>query len=146
MWSSSKSAFLLLSAHMLLVNGQSCPELYIFGARETTASAGFGSAGAMIDMIIADHPNATSEAITYPACGGQSSCGSVSYADSAKAGTSAVATAVNDFNTKCPDTHIVLVGYSQVSLLLKLSAKGRNTLLTRAKGRSDYGQRPLWWW
>ncbi|KAF7557707.1 hypothetical protein G7Z17_g444 [Cylindrodendrum hubeiense] len=113
MWSNDKSLFLILSALALRANGQSCPEVYIFGARETTASAGFGSAGAMIDMIIADHPNATSEAIVYPACGGQSSCGSISYADSAKAGTSAVATVVNDFNTECPDTQIVLVGYSQ---------------------------------
>ncbi|KAH7152664.1 cutinase-domain-containing protein [Dactylonectria macrodidyma] len=110
---STYKATLLLSARALLVSGQSCPDIYIFGARETTASAGFGSAGAMIDMIIADHSGATSEAIDYPACGGQSSCGSVSYADSAKAGTSAVATAVNDFNTRCPDSQIVLVGYSQ---------------------------------
>ena len=37
----------------------------------------------------------------------------MSYADSAKQGTAAVAKAVNDFHMKCPKTKIVLVGYSQ---------------------------------
>ncbi|KAK7420707.1 hypothetical protein QQZ08_010288 [Neonectria magnoliae] len=113
MFLSQTSALLLLSAHALLVNAQSCPGIHIFGARETTASAGFGSAGALINMIIADHPGATSEAIVYPACGGQASCGSVAYGDSAKQGTAAVAKAVNAFNKKCPNSQIVLVGYSQ---------------------------------
>ncbi|KAK7419044.1 hypothetical protein QQX98_003546 [Neonectria punicea] len=113
MFLSQTSALLLLSAHALFANAQSCPGIHIFGARETTASAGFGSAGAMINMIIADHSGATSEAITYPACGGQASCGSVAYGDSAKQGTAAVATAVNAFNEKCPNSQIVLVGYSQ---------------------------------
>ncbi|CRK11802.1 hypothetical protein BN1723_009497 [Verticillium longisporum] len=52
-------------------------------------------------------------AIVYPACGGQASCGSVQYADSARQGTAAVATAVNAFNQRCPDSQIILVGYSQ---------------------------------
>jgi hypothetical protein len=77
-------------------------------------SPGFGSAGALIDMIKADHSGATAEAIEYPACGGQSSCGGVQYGDSARQGTEAVATAVNDFHSRCPDSQIVLVGYSQV--------------------------------
>ncbi|KAF7559864.1 hypothetical protein G7046_g4283 [Stylonectria norvegica] len=113
MRSNFKPTLLVLSIPSLLINAQSCPGIHIFGARETTVSPGYGSAGAMINMIINSHPGTTSEAITYPACGGQASCGGVAYGDSARQGTNAVATAVNNFHTKCPNTQIVLVGYSQ---------------------------------
>lgn len=90
-----------------------CPPIHVFGARETTVSPGFGSAGTVVNSIIQANPGTTSEAIVYPACGGQASCGGVQYADSARQGTAAVATAVNAFNQRCPDSQIILVGYSQ---------------------------------
>jgi acetylxylan esterase len=93
---------------------QSCPSIHIFGARETTVSPGYGSAGALVQQVQSAYPGSTAEAITYPACGGQSSCGGVAYGDSARQGTAAVASAVNSFNQRCPDTKIVLIGYSQV--------------------------------
>lgn len=114
MWSITSPSFLALVAQALLANAQSCPDIHIFGARETTVSPGYGSAGALIDQIKAAHSGATSEAIAYPACGGQSSCGGIAYGDSAKQGTNAVASAVNSFNQQCPSSQIVLVGYSQV--------------------------------
>ena len=50
-----------------------------------------------------------------PAAGrGQSTCGDVSYAQSVIDGVAAVASQVNTFNTQCPNTILVLVGYSQV--------------------------------
>ncbi len=130
MWPSPKVAFLLLSAHSLLVSGSpiegvsgeiearqsSCPSIHIFGARETTVSPGYGSSLTVVNLIKNAYPGATSEAITYPACGGQSSCGGVSYGNSAAQGTTAVAQAVNSFHQRCPNTQIVLVGYSQVSI------------------------------
>ncbi|KAI9657013.1 MAG: hypothetical protein M1821_003179 [Bathelium mastoideum] len=91
----------------------SCPNIHVFGARETTAPAGYGSAGTVVNLILNAHPGATSEAINYPACGGQASCGDVSYAQSVIDGVNAAASAVNTFNTQCPDTQLVLVGYSQ---------------------------------
>jgi acetylxylan esterase len=130
MWPSPKVAFLLLTAHSLLVSGspvdaevvdaavlakRQCPEIHIFGARETTVAPGYGTAGTVVNLIKQAYPGATSEAISYPACGGQSSCGGVQYGDSARQGTSAVASAVNSFNQRCPNTKLVLVGYSQVS-------------------------------
>lgn len=98
-----------------LATRQSCPAIHVFGARETTVSPGYGSAGTVVNLILNAHPGATSEAITYPACGGQSSCGGISYANSVVTGTNAVASAVNSYNSRCPTTKLVLVGYSQVS-------------------------------
>lgn len=126
MWPSPRAAFLLL-AHPLLSGAspveveerQSCPDIHVFGARETTASPGYGSSITVVNLILNSHPGATSESITYPACGGQSSCGGISYANSANTGITAVASAVNSFNSRCPNTQLVLVGYSQVSLSLQ---------------------------
>ena len=110
----NSSLLILANALAAKAQGQSCPEIHIFGARETSVAPGLGSAGKLIDMIVADHAGATSEAIDYPACGGQASCGNVEYGASAKQGTEAVTKAVNALSERCPDTKIVMIGYSQV--------------------------------
>ncbi|TKX23256.1 acetylxylan esterase [Elsinoe australis] len=92
---------------------QSCPKIHVFGARETTAPAGYGTAGVVVNLVLNAYPGSTAEAINYPACGGQASCGGATYAQSALAGTSAIASAINSFNQKCPSTQLVIVGYSQ---------------------------------
>ena len=94
-----------------------CPNIHIFGARETTAPAGYGSSSTVVNLILQAYPGSTAEAISYPACGGQSSCGGVSYANSANQGTATVASVVNAYAASCPNTQIVLVGYSQVRIL-----------------------------
>ncbi|CDM34821.1 CAZyme family CE5 [Penicillium roqueforti] len=91
----------------------SCPGVHIFGARETTVSPGYGSSITVVNGLLNAYPGSTAEAISYPACGGQSSCGSVSYSNSVAQGIAAVASAVNSYNTQCPSTKLVLVGYSQ---------------------------------
>jgi len=93
---------------------QSCPGVHIFGARETTVSQGYGSSATVVNLVLGAYSGSTAEAIVYPACGGQSSCGGISYANSESQGVAAVGKAVNAFNTKCPSTKLVLVGYSQV--------------------------------
>jgi acetylxylan esterase len=112
--------FALLSTSFVLLALQAgsilaqCPNVHVFGARETTAPPGYGTASVVVNLVLGAYSGSTSEAINYPACGGQSSCGSVSYANSVIQGVSAVASAVNSFNSKCPNTTLVLVGYSQV--------------------------------
>jgi acetylxylan esterase len=113
-------ASLGLASPLEVVERQSgCPNVHVFGARETTAPAGYGTASVVVNLVLNAYPGSTSEAISYPACGGQSSCGGVSYANSVVQGVSAAASAVNSFNTKCPSTQLVLVGYSQVSQFLE---------------------------
>ncbi|KAF7763666.1 CAZyme family CE5 [Agaricus bisporus var. burnettii] len=90
-----------------------CPQVHIFGARETTVPPGYGTAGPVVNSIISAFPGATAEPINYPACGGQASCGGVSYASSVVQGVAAVARQVNSFNQQCPNAVLVLVGYSQ---------------------------------
>ena len=92
---------------------QSCPGVHVFGARETTTPQGYGTSQGLVDMVVRAYSGATKEAIVYPACGGQSNCGSISYDNSASQGTQAVVKAVTAFNQRCPNTKIVLVGYSQ---------------------------------
>ncbi|THW32940.1 hypothetical protein D6D22_09368 [Aureobasidium pullulans] len=51
---------------------RACPNIYIFGARETTAPASYGLAGTVVNLILNAHPSSTAEVINYPAAGGDS--------------------------------------------------------------------------
>lgn len=84
-----------------------CPDVRVFGARETTAPPGFGTAGSVVNSIVDAFPGATSEAIDYPAAGDDQ------YAASVQAGVKAVVDQVDSFVADCPDAQVVLVGYSQ---------------------------------
>ncbi|KAI0833929.1 carbohydrate esterase family 5 protein [Hypoxylon sp. FL0890] len=86
---------------------QNCPNIHIFGARETTAPPGFGSASTVVNLVRRANRQATSESIVYPAAGGNM------YAASVAAGVAAVANQTDTFNQRCPDSKIVMVGYSQ---------------------------------
>ncbi|KAF2689774.1 carbohydrate esterase family 5 protein [Lentithecium fluviatile CBS 122367] len=106
-------AGLAAAAPAELAERQSCPSVYIFGARETTVSPGYGTAAGLVNQVKAAYPGSGSEPIAYPACGGQASCGGASYESSASQGTAAVVKAVTAYNQKCPSTQIVVIGYSQ---------------------------------
>ncbi|KAK5134159.1 carbohydrate esterase [Meristemomyces frigidus] len=103
------------AAPVELAERATCPTIHIFGARETTASPGYGSSSIVVNEVLNAYPGSTAEAITYPACGGQASCGSISYSSSVATGATAVYNAVSAFAAKCPSTKLVLVGYSQGS-------------------------------
>ncbi|KAI0972701.1 carbohydrate esterase family 5 protein [Xylaria arbuscula] len=85
----------------------SCSDLHIFGARETTAPPGFGTASAIVNLIKGAYPAASIESITYPAAGGNM------YGASVAAGVRAVAAQTNTYFQNCPNATIVVVGYSQ---------------------------------
>lgn len=109
------SLFLLTGALAAPVADQkraACADVHVFGARETTVSSGFGSAGTVVDLILNAHPGATSEVIDYPAAGGNS------YGSSVQTGTKAVAAQVAAYAKSCPDSQLVLVGYSQGSQIM----------------------------
>ncbi|CZT12284.1 probable Acetylxylan esterase 2 [Rhynchosporium agropyri] len=118
-----KATVLLLVAQALsspldIEERQSCPKIHIFGARETSAPPGYGTAGVTVNLVLKAYPGSTAEVVSYPACGGQASCGGKSYSASALEGTRTVANLVNAYNTKCPTTQIVLIGYSQGSQII----------------------------
>ena len=92
---------------------QACPNIHIFGARETTAPAGYGSAGTFVNLILNAYPGSTAEAINYPAAGGTNAA----YASSVQQGTQDIANQINNFNNQCPNSKLVVVGYSQVSFI-----------------------------
>jgi acetylxylan esterase len=97
----------------------SCPALHIFGARETLAAPGYGLSRPLIDALLDRYPDpgkSTAEAIDYPACGGpdRASCGGATHPESVAAGIDAASLAINVFHERCPQTQIVLVGYSMV--------------------------------
>lgn len=89
---------------------QSCPNIHIFGARETTAPAGYGTGGQFVNLILNAYPGSTAEPIVYPAQGDSA------YGASVQQGTQNIANQINSFNKKCPNSKLVVVGYSQVSL------------------------------
>ncbi|KAI0383097.1 carbohydrate esterase family 5 protein [Hypomontagnella monticulosa] len=91
---------------------QACAKVHVIGARESTVPQGYGSSQAMIQLIQGAYPGTTSEAIVYPAAGGNA------YGSSVTAGISAVVNQVSAFVKKCPDTKVVMVGYSQGSQIM----------------------------
>lgn len=96
----------------LLSRQQSCPPIHVFGARETTAPVGFGSSQTVVNLIMNAFPGTTSEAIVYPAIGGNN------YSMSVAAGIRAVVQQTSAFAARCPQSKIVMVGYSQGSQII----------------------------
>jgi acetylxylan esterase len=81
--------------------------VHVFGARETTAPPGFGSAQTLVDLVAKRFPGATSEPIDYPAAGGKR------YGASVADGIAAVVRQTEAFAARCPDSVVIMHGYSQ---------------------------------
>lgn len=88
-----------------------CPKIQVFGARETLQPPGFGSTKSVVDAILNAHNgSATAEGIIYPAAGENNQA----YAASVEEGVEAVVRQTKSFVDMCPESMIVMVGYSQV--------------------------------
>ncbi|KAJ4391096.1 hypothetical protein N0V93_004711 [Gnomoniopsis smithogilvyi] len=87
-----------------------CPAVMVLAARETTAPPGFGSAMTLVNLILQAFPGTSAaQSIEYPAAGGNNQ----QYAQSVTAGISAVLTQLAVFTAQCPNSKIVMHGYSQ---------------------------------
>lgn len=88
-----------------------CPAVMVLAARETTAPPGFGSAMTLVNLILQAFPGTSAaQSIEYPAAGGNNQ----EYAQSVTSGISAVLTQLAVFTAQCPNSKIVMHGYSQV--------------------------------
>lgn len=103
----SVSAQAAAQAAAQVAGARGCPQIQVFGARETTAPPGFGTAQDLISLILKRFPGTVAEEIDYPAAGGDD------YNDSVGAGILAVIKQTAAFSARCPNSIIIMHGYSQ---------------------------------
>ena len=82
--------------------------VYVIGARGSDEDAGFGSTASVVTSILAALPGSGSVALDYPA-----SVIDPLYPDSVTDGVNALITLVTNYESACPGSKIVLVGFSQ---------------------------------
>lgn len=87
----------------------SCSAVHILIARGTTEEYP-GDMGSLADLIITNNDDADYEDIIYPA--------SWDYLESTQQGMSATISQLTAYVEACPDSKVVLLGYSQVSRLI----------------------------
>ncbi|KAG5922820.1 hypothetical protein E4U42_005239 [Claviceps africana] len=109
----SNLGLLLFTLRGVRSHDSSCPDVHIIVARGTGVPPGYDLYLPLVNKLKLIYKGSTSESVDYPACGGGPLCGGLSYGDSARQGTAAVGKTVNDFNAKCPQTKIIMMGYSQ---------------------------------
>jgi acetylxylan esterase len=102
---------------------QACPRVHILVGRGSLEAAGMGATGRLVNQMKSAITGVTAEAIDYPAKLSP-------YSQSSAAGTNAVVKQTTAYVKRCPNAKIVLMGYSQVSVIMK----GHVSRLTR-KGR-----------
>ena len=85
----------------------SCARIHIIAARGSNEAPGPGSLRTLVAMIQARNPGADLESINYPAL-------LAPYDASSSAGTAAVTSQLTSYVNRCPNSKVVLVGYSQV--------------------------------
>ena len=112
MFSSILLAPLLLrvsfAAPILEQRQSSCAAIHIIAARGSTEAPGPGSLSTLATLIQAAYPGTDLESIVYPAL-------LYPYDESSSNGTAAVTSQLTEYVNECPDSKVVLIGYSQVS-------------------------------
>ena len=102
--------FALVASLVALAAAQEthCPALHMIVARASTEPAGTGMIGAVALDIQKRLPNSDIEAVDYPALLDP-------YVSSQTQGVAAMTRMVQEYAELCPNTKMVLMGYSQVS-------------------------------
>lgn len=95
------------TASMVSSGAASCPSVHMIVARASTELPGTGVIGSLALLVMAKQQGSTLESVKYPAL-------LAPYAPSSGAGTQATIKAITDMTTACPQTKLVLMGYSQV--------------------------------
>jgi len=85
----------------------SCASVYVLVARASTESQGEGVLATLASDITSQISGSVSAAVTYPAS-------LTDYRPSEQSGVAAATQEVTSYVQSCPDTKIVLLGYSQV--------------------------------
>jgi acetylxylan esterase len=85
-----------------------CAPVHIIVARASTEAKGYGVTGILARALVKAIPGATSEPVDYPAVLSP-------YFQSEAAGVRAAKKLLTDYVIKCPNSKIVLSGYSQGS-------------------------------
>jgi len=86
---------------------QSCAPVHIIIARASTEAVGEGLIGGVADNVIrSSRQQVTKEAVNYPAL-------LIPYGASSTAGTAAVKSQLTAYVNRCPNSKVVLMGYSQ---------------------------------
>lgn len=84
-----------------------CAPIHIIAARASTESPGPGVIGSLATLIENDHSGTTLESVNYPAT-------LDNYASSSAQGTAALTSQLTAYVNSCPDSKVILLGYSQV--------------------------------
>lgn len=85
----------------------SCAPIHIIAARGSTEKPGAGAIGSLAALIQQEHLGTDLEAVNYPAL-------LIPYGYSSSAGTMAVTTQLMAYVNRCPNSKVILIGYSQV--------------------------------
>jgi acetylxylan esterase len=96
---------LVLMARIDNALAQECAAVHLIVARGSFEAAGEGTSASFSSLIKRQIPGATSEALKYPA--------RIPYKGSMEVGVANLKLAIAEYTRACPESKIVLVGYSQ---------------------------------
>jgi acetylxylan esterase len=118
-----------------------CAPVHLFVARGTTESPGDGQIGSLAQLVLQANPGATKESIDYPANTDPS------YIASVTKGIDAVTEQVISYASACPNSTLVLIGYSQGAQIMldalcgsgspQLGGTGNPTITTQQGANSE---------
>lgn len=96
----------LVAAAHLMPKSPACLPVHMMVARGSLEASGTGILQSLVQAISKRHPSSTVEPIDYPA-------GMEDYDVSVTAGTQAVKNQITSYVERCPESQVVVLGFSQ---------------------------------